>query len=231
MPQSLSIFDIISVKMVNKIFLLLLSVAFGNVAIAQSLTAEQILNKSLKYHDPKGDWKNFNRQLNFVSERPSGADRKSTVFINNNKGLFELKEEDNNMGIVMDSCFLIPSGKTCDQVKRTRNYYVYLWGLPMKLKDEGTILDPKVKEEIFEGVDCYLLRVPYEEDIWFFYIDKATFAMKAYLFLKDEPLREGELIYLDDEEKIGNMRLPKRRKWVTMPEQKVLGTDILTSSK
>lgn len=217
--------------MINKFYLFLLLFSLGWTAAAQPLTAEQILNKSLKYHDPKGEWRSFNHQLSFVSERPSGADRKSTVIINNNKGLFELKEDNNNMGIVMDSCFLIPSGKTCDQVKRTRNYYLYLWGLPMKLKDEGTILDPKVKEEQFEDFDCYLIRVPYEEDIWFFYIDKSTFAMKAYMFLKDELLRKGELIYLDEEEKIGNMRIPKKRKWVTMPDQKVLGTDILTSSK
>jgi hypothetical protein len=73
--------------------------------------------------------------------------------------------------------------------------------------------------------------VPYKEDIWFFYIDKSTFAMKAYMFLKDEPLRKGEIIYLDNEVKIGDMRIPKQRKWVTMPDQKFLGTDILTSSK
>lgn len=217
--------------MVNKFLLLLLLSAFGKGIAVQPMTAEQILKQSLKYHDPKGEWKNFNHQLNFVSERPGGEDRKSTVVINNNKGLFELTETDNNMGIVMDSCFRIPEGKTCDQVKRTRNYYVYLWGLPMKLKDAGTVIDPNVKEEKMEGVDCYILRVPYEEDIWFFFIDKSTFAMKAYMFLKDEPLRKGELIYLDDEVRIGDMRIPKRRKWVTMPEQKFLGTDILTSSK
>lgn len=217
--------------MVNKFLLLLGLSTFGGGAVAQPMTAEQILNNSLQYHDPKGEWGTFNQQLNFVSERPNGNDRKSTVVINNNKGLFELTEENNNMGIVMDSCFLIPTGKTCDQVKRTRNYYVYLWGLPMKLRDAGTVLDPNVKEEIIEGVDCFVLRVPYEEDIWPFFIDKSTFAMKAYMFLKDETLRKGELIYLDDEVRIGEMRIPKKRKWVAMPDQKVLGTDILTSSK
>lgn len=217
--------------MTNRFIIFLFLSLCGTSAFAQSLTAEQILNKSLKYHDPNGEWKTFNHQMSFVSERPSGSDRNSTVNINNNNGLFELTEENNNMRIVMDSCFLIPAGKSCDQVKRTRNYYVYLWGLPMKLKDVGTVLDPKVKEENFEGVECYILRVPYEEDIWFFFIDKSTFAMKAYMFLKDEPLRKGELIYLDEEVRISNMRIPKRRKWVTMPEQKVLGTDILTSTK
>ena len=216
--------------MVNKLFLLLLLFPFAE-GTAQPLTAEQVLGKALKYHDPKEEWRTFNHQLNFVSERPNGADRLSTVTINNNTGLFELMEDGNNMAILMDSCITIPTGKTCEQVKRIRNYYVYLWGLPMKLKDEGTALDPIVKEEKFEGVACYVLRVPYDQDVWFFFIDKSNFAMKAYMFLKDEPLREGELIYLDDEVRIGEMRIPKKRKWVTMPDQEVLGTDILTSSK
>ncbi len=231
MPLSLSIFDIIVLKMTIK-FVLLFLVFFGvGVAHAQTMSADEVLTKSLKYHDPNGEWKLFNRQLSFVSERPNDPDRKSMATINNSTGLFELDEENNHMAILLDSCISIPAGKTCDQVKRTRNYYVYLWGLPMKLQDEGTALDPVVKEENFEGKNCYVLRVPYAEDVWFFFIDKNTYAMKAYMFLKDEPSRKGELIYLDEEVKIGSMRIPKKRKWVTMPDQKVLGTDILIAAK
>ena len=201
----------------------------GTTSIAQLQTAEEILNKSIQYHDPKNQWNTFNHSMDFVSERPNGPDRKSTVLINNTKGQFKLMEENNDMEIVMESCVTIPPGKTCDQVKRTRNYYLYLWGLPMKLKDQGTNLDPKVTEEVFEGKDCYVLRVPYEKDVWFFYIDKSSYEMTAYMFYQDEATKKGELIYLDDEEKIDNMRIPKKRKWLTTPDQKVLGTDVLTS--
>ncbi len=203
---------------------------FAWITHAQNPSAEQILNKSIRYHDPKNQWGSFNHQMVFVSERPNGPDRKSTVEIDNNRGSFSLVEENNNMAILMDSCTLIPAGKTCDNVKRTRNYYVYLWGLPMKLKDKGTVLDPRVGEEKFEGVACYVLRVPYDEDIWYFYIDKSNYAMRGYMFYKDEPARKGEVIYLDEEVLIGDMRIPKKRKWLTTPDLKFLGTDILTSA-
>lgn len=201
----------------------------GTTCLAQSQTADEILDKSIQYHDPKNQWSSFDHSMNFVSERPNGPDRKSTVYINNTKGQFKLSEENNNMEILMESCVTIPSGKTCDQVKRTRNYYLYLWGLPMKLKDQGTNLDPKVIEETFEGRDCYVLRVPYEKDVWFFYIDKSSYEMTAYMFYQDEAAKKGELIYLDDEVKIDNMRIPKKRKWLTTPDHKLLGTDVLTS--
>ena len=197
---------------------------------AQPPSANVLLDKAIQYHDPDGHWATFNRELTFLSERPAGPTRNIKVAIDNNKGYFKYLEDGIPMGVVMDSCFVVPEGKTCDNVKRTRNYYIYLWGLPMKLKDPGTMIDEKVGEEKFNGIDCYVLRVPYKQDIWYFYLDKESFALRGYLFYKDEPAKKGEIIYLDEEVTIGNMRIPKRRKWVTSPEGKFLGTDILVSA-
>lgn len=200
-------------------------------SVAQKLNATAILEKSIQYHDPKGQWSSFNHIMEFVSERPNGPDRKSMVTIDNSRGYFNLAEDGSEMTVIMDECTDIPQGKTCENMKRTRNYYLYLWGLPMKLKDKGTVIDQKAKEENLEGVACYVLRVPYEDDTWFFYIDKATYAMKGYMFYKDEPARKGEMIYLKGEERVGDMRIPKNRRWVTTPDGEFLGTDILMSAK
>lgn len=216
--------------MTYRIHLLKVTLLLMSFNVLAQDNAEEILGKSIQYHDPKGQWSTFNHEMKFVSERPNGADRNSVVRINNNKGLFELIEGESYMAITMDSCSSIPSGKTSDDVKRTRNYYVYLWGLPMKLKDQGTVLDKKVAMEKFEGIDCFVLRVPYPNDIWYFYIDKSNYAMRGYMFYKDEPTKKGEVIYLDEEVKIGDMKIPKKRKWVTTPDGKFLGTDILISS-
>lgn len=197
---------------------------------SQELTASAVLEKSIQYHDPDKKWSTFNHTMEFLSERPNGPDRKSIVTINNNKGYFKLQEKDNDMSITMDNCELIPNEKTCDQVRRTRNYYLYLWGLPMKLKDEGTPLESSVKREKFNEYDCFVLRVPYEQDIWYFYIDQKSYSLRGYMFYKDEPAKKGEVIYLTDEVAIGKMRIPKKRNWYTTPDNKFLGTDILVSS-
>jgi len=215
-----------------KKFTLLLAITSCSVySIAQELNATAILEKSIQHHDPKGQWSSFNHVMEFVSERPKRPGRKSMVTIDNNRGYFNLAEDGSEMTVTMNECTEIPEGKTCENMKRIRDYYLYLWGLPMKLKDKGTVLDPFVKQEKFEGTECYVLRVPYEEDTWFFYIDKATFAMKGYMFYKDEPARKGEVIYLVGVERVGDMRIPKNRKWVTTPDGKFLGTDILMSAK
>ncbi len=214
----------------KKITLIVVFICFGAVLLAQNKEASLILEKSIQYHDPKGQWNAFHHQVEFLSQRPNGTDRKSIVTIDNNKGYFSLKEPANDMEITLDQCSIVPEGKTCAQVQRMRNYYIYLWGLPMKLKDDGTVLSKEVGEELFNGIECFVIRVPYEQDVWIFYIDKKSYALKGYLFYKDEPTKKGEVIYLDEEVVIDKMRIPKRRKWYTTPDKTFLGTDILIST-
>lgn len=228
--NAIGIFDIMLKKMLKYILLIVL-MTNAVVLSAQIPSAENILKKAIQYHDPENQWSRFSHEMTFVSERPDGPDRNSVVTIDNNRGFFSLKENNNDMEIVMEDCKVIPDGKTCDQVKRTRNYYLYLWGLPMKLMDKGTTLSSRVKEQKFNERDCYVLRVDYDQDVWFYYIDKSSNAMIGYMFYKDEPNQKGEVIYLDGEVKIDQMRIPKTRKWYTTPDNKFLGTDILISSK
>jgi hypothetical protein len=70
-----------------------------------------------------------------------------------------------------------------------QNYYTYLYGLPMKLKDPGTIISSVVNRKDFLGKE-YLLKVKYEESIgtdsWYFYFEPKTYAFKIYQFYHDE---------------------------------------------
>ena len=66
-------------------------------------------------------------------------------------------------------------GLTCPRLERTRNYYVYLWGMPMKLRDPGTLIGNEAKAVDFEGRPAQEVRVTYSEevgsDVWYFYFD------------------------------------------------------------
>ena len=98
-----------------------------------------------------------------------------------------------------------------------KNYYTYLYGLPMKLKDPGTILDSKVQTKPFEGKEYLVLKVNYEEgvgkDVWYFYFDPNTFAMEVYQFYHDESKNDGEYILLEGLEEINDIKMPKTRVW------------------
>jgi len=112
-----------------------------------------------------------------------------------------------------------------------KNYYTYLYGLPMKLKDPGTILDSKIQTKTFKGKKYLVLKATYKaevgDDIWYFYFDPETYAMEVYQFFHDESINDGEYILLKDQEEINGIKMPKTRAWYYNKDDKYLGTDVL----
>ncbi len=96
----------------------------------------------------------------------------------------------------------------CDRAQLYKNYYSYLYGLPMKLKDPGTIIDNKVEKKVFKGKTYLVLKVSYDKtvgsDVWYFYFNPKTYAMEIYQFYKTDDQGKlktdsGEYILLSDE--------------------------------
>ncbi len=126
---------------------------------------------------------------------------------------------------------------SCERANLYKNYYTYLYGLPMKLKDSGTTISKEVVKKKFKGKDYLVLKATYDEavgtDVWFFYFDPQTYAMEVYQFFKEEPWGKGkdtgEYILLTEEVLINKIKLPKNRAWYFNKGDKYLGTDILKS--
>jgi len=123
---------------------------------------------------------------------------------------------------------------TCERAKLMKDYYTYLYGLPMKLKNQGTLISPKVERKKFKGKDYLVLKTTYEkevgEDIWYFYFDPKTYAMEVYQFFHDEAKNDGEYILLSGEESVSGIKMPKTRAWYYNKDDKYLGTDVLTKT-
>ena len=203
-----------------------------HVAKSQRLSAEEILNKSIAYHDPNGEWPTLKIKLTFKETRPNGPDRKTVAILDNSKSFFQLNRNDDEVyQVEVENCVVEKGNGTSARGLMLRNYYTYLWGLPMKLKDPGTQLDETYTEETIEGVACYVLRVPYEADTWYFYMRKDNFAMIAYKFYKDEAAGKGEYIPTKGLFPVGAMKIPNNRTWYELPGNRVLGTDILTAAQ
>ena len=195
---------------------------------AQSMTSGQLFQKTINYHDPENQWPLLQQQLFFETDMPDGTIRNSQVKINNTTGLFEYANAERSFGIKMDSCYQISGeAQACERIARTRNYYVYLWGLPMKLMDAGTDMDKKVYTETLNDKSYQVLKVTYPDDVWYFYINPETFALEAYKFYKDEPNQKGEIIYLQDEMVVQQMKIPASRAWYRTENDEYLATDRL----
>ncbi len=214
----------------------------------QEMTGSKLLEKAIKFHDPNDNWATFSGTLNITMKTPTKSDRHSIISIDLPNEYFQLVANQNNISykytLDEQECQITYNGNpatekekttnnlSCERAKMYRNYYTYLYGLPMKLKDPGTIIHEKVVLKKFKGKDYLVLKVSYEkevgEDTWYFYFDPSTYAMEVYQFYHEEEKNDGEFILLSDLEMVNGIKMPKNRAWYYNKEEKYLGTDFLS---
>jgi hypothetical protein len=218
--------------------------------VAQPPSAEELLAKAITYHDPDDLWGQGVWRLTLGETRPDGTVRRTVLIVDNSTGRFDYSTQDGGDRIegslTDDGCSFRLNGSitfsqeereqhrlTCERLERMRNYYTYLWGLPMKLRDPGTRLDAAVGSDTFGGSTVTVLRVGYEEpvgkDTWYIYLNPSSYALVGYRFFHDESANDGEYILLDQEVETEGLRIPRVRAWYTNADKRYLGTDTLES--
>lgn len=224
--------------------------------MAQNINANQLIDATINYHDPQRQWQRFNDTLVVEMTTPKQAARKSTVVIDLKNDYFNLKAVRNNIetAYILDKndCTLKLNGNArftdadakthnlnCDRALFMKNYYTYLYGLPMKIKDPGTIIHNNVKRTTFKGKAYLKLQVSYTKavgsDAWFFYFNPQTYAMEVYQFFRTNDNGDiiedsGEYILLSGETTINGIKMPKVRKWFYNKDDTYLGTDTLLNT-
>ncbi len=222
--------------------------AFTASALSAQPTPEMVVERAIAYHDPQNVLMTQAHSFSFLETRPDAPDRHSEVMIDVARDNFRFirRGEHTVAGrLEQGQCEVSLDGRTelteeertehrldCDRLERMRNYYVYLWGLPMKLRDPGTRLGAVTRTKL-DRRSVYALRVTYDEsvgkDTWIFYFDRGNYALVGYRFFHDESKNDGEYIVLDGEARLGRLRLPKHRTWYTHQGNRLLGTDTLES--
>ena len=213
---------------------------------AQAFSAAELLDRSIAYHDPQGKWSTFQGQFTVEMETPNRPKRTSVLEMDFPKERFKLsvKQDGINTAALLEKgeCTHWFEGSTafseeiatqhrlnCERTNKMRNYYVYLYGLPMKLKDPGTKMDPKVYSKNLNGENFWCIKVNYEEavgkDTWYFYFDKKDYRLRHYQFYHDEAKNDGEYILLSEEVIVQEIKMPKVRAWYTNGDNRYLGTD------
>jgi hypothetical protein len=210
--------------------------------------AEHLVARAIEVHDPDDRFLNRAHRFRFVETRPDGEDRRVEVVVDVPGQRFERRVRREAGDVVArvdgDRCSATVAGErpdpetaralrlTCDRIRWMRDYYTYLWGLPMKLRDPGTRLGD-VRAVVFEGREAWRLRVTYDADVgtdvWYVMFDRTTGAMIGYGFYKDEDVGDGEVVVLRGEVAAAGMRLPAERAWTTHLDDRYLGTDTLVS--
>ena len=236
--------------MSNFVFIgvLLLSIT----AYGQQLSGTQLLDKAIQYHDPNGNWNSFKGEFIVTMKTPKKPKRVTAIAIDLPAQCFSAKatsqKNTTEYQIDKETVQLVFNGDqnpsealkkkyklSAARAKMYRDYYTYLYGLPMKLKDPGTIINEEVKLKNMQGKLYYVLQVTYDKkvgkDTWFFYFNTTTYAMERYQFFHDLAKNEGEYIVLEAEEIIHGIKMPKKRAWYFNKDATYLGTDVLSQIK
>lgn len=226
------------------------------VTFSQEITGDELLEKAIQFHDPNNHWATFNDTFFVTMTTPNRSTRKSKITINLPKEYFRLRAKRDSISNIYEldknKCNTSTIGleykkeltkekwkkkldEDCKKAHLYKNYYTYLYGLPMKLKDDGTIIHQQVNLEKFNGEMYLTLKVTYKEDvgkdIWYFYFDSKTFALEAYQFYHDESKNDGEYILLTGLTNINGIKMPKERAWFYNKNAEYLGTDILSEKE
>ncbi len=210
-----------------------------------------ILQKTLEYHDPENNWPQLKTRLYLSSTDTSGKAHTFELELDNATGYFcHISRQDGNevvKGMANGKPFYLLNGKpdikeedrkkyglTPEDLKWVHGFYGFLYGLPMKLTDEGTKVAVTETEAGLDGKIYRMLQVNYDaavgKDNWFFYLNPQTYAMQAYQFNHGKP-ETGEYILLDQEVTVQGIKLPKVRKWYLNKNNKYLGTDIILKAE
>lgn len=213
----------------NKIYLLFIAVVILSCSTpSDQLSGPELIQKSIEFHDPNQVWPKLKATFKFTDSLPAPRESRSySVSFENNLSKMVYRNPDLNYIVWNDSVEVFEGEIENERAIRMRNYYTYLWGLPMKLDDPGTKIDQEVNKEELDGKSYLVARVPYEKDIWYFYIDPVSYRLEAYKFYQDEPNQKGEIIYLDGVKEFKGLKIPANRTWYRTETLEFLGTDKL----
>lgn len=234
----------------NKILFIVLLFPF---ILNSQISSKELLNKSIAYHDPNNNWSTFNNWFTVTMQTPNSSDRTTDILINLPDNYFKAVAKKDSIittyyskhgkciTTMLDSLKIAdlpepPKRSHCETTELYKNYYTYLYGLPMKLKDSGTKIHEKVEHKVFKGKNYLVLKATYDKsvgnDIWYFYFNPKTYALEVYQFFKTDASgkiisKSGEYILLSEETIIQDIKMPKIRAWYYNKDNTYLGTDIL----
>lgn len=228
-------------------FLSVLSTAIMAQEVSK-MTAQEVLKKSIAFHDPKGHWASLHQKLYFHAKEKDNDNIREEVLLDNRTTYFCHLSRADGKNIEKEMLDTLAIGRINGdtamsaedrkkyrlmprQIRSARNSYVFLYGLPMKLTDKGTMLNDTVKIDTFNGKKYLVLSIKYEKgigtDTWFHYINPQTFALEGYRFHHNRQPNDGEFIICQDLIDVEGIKMPKIRLWHENKTGEYMATDIL----
>jgi len=218
---------------------------------APDTPAGALVARSIEFHDPDGIWGHREIRLDWAGTDAKGGERVAVqVRLGEDPSDFSLsgryagseieyRTTGQDWSVVVDGSE-DPSPEVRERMRLNRedgmfwrSYYGFLVGLPMKILDPGTHLDPDVIETTFHDRPVQAVRLTYDPEVggetWYFYFDPDTAELVGCRFYYDESLNDGEYIVFENLVEAGTLRLPRNRRWYVNVNSRFLGEDEIGS--
>ena len=226
----------------QKILLALVLISF--TSFGQTPNSNDIIKASIKYHDPQGEWEGLDADFVVLSDRDT-----AWLHLANLRSMVEWKEKlkDGRYitgGYQGDSCFvkiddklIEPKGQIdnllldCPQIIGRSNYWLYMYGLPMKLKDEQAVIDPKPEKVNFLDNQYWRIKVHYNNpdgERWQFYFDTDSYRFAIAQYFHPALGDDNEYIIFDTPIQVGTMVLPSKHNWYMYNKKEYIGFEQIT---
>ena len=217
------------------------------------LNARALLQKSIAYHDPQGNWMHFQGTIYLRGSLPRRSPNYSVITFHNERDIYKSTRKINGKmitgGVSQGACFAQVNGDShlsaesvetynlgCEEILKMRNYHLHMLGMPMKLMERGIQINPKVRLVFFGGSPCYEISVKYlksaVKESWKYYFHPETYALSGYRFSPDDSEKHstGDFVLLEEELEIHAIKFPKVRRWYNSNHTPI-GTDELMEGK
>ncbi|WP_299363608.1 DUF6503 family protein [Winogradskyella sp.] len=224
------------------VFTLLL---FSLVSCNRPMTNEALITKSIEYHDPNQSWPLF--KGNFKVDL---AGQEVALVIDNAKGIFHwtetLKSGEKLTGgyANKDTCMvklngkdILPEGKLdnflldCENIIGRTNYWIYMYGLPMKLKDEEVNFIGLPQLVTYLDEDLWMIKVNYNmaqsKEYWQFYFDPKNYSFRIARFFHPALGSDSEYIIYSEPERIKGLLIPTNHSWYMNASKEYIGSEKL----
>lgn len=204
-----------------------------NASTIETITANSIIERSINFHDPKDNWNKLNATFSFESSFSwnDSIPEELNISIDVPKNEFRYVNLDRKVDIFYpkDSCIVNSKDGSCAGYSWTKNFYTYVWGLPMKLKDPGIKPEEDFVKMTLRGKEVYEVKVNYDAENFKFYFDSKTFQLEFFSFLKNDTSGHGEFIILKDLYEFNGIKFPAHKTWTNLSDTSLIGTNVVTT--
>ncbi|MEM9680339.1 MAG: DUF6503 family protein [Bacteroidota bacterium] len=213
-----------------------------------ALNAQEILDKSILYHDPNNSFGKTKIDIHIQEPRIQNPYRYSKIIMDNNENTFMLKrnrgnrvaeyykDKDGELSVLLDgkieqdTSLIRQFRLDTSFVNGYSNYYQIMLGLPMSMTSYAkTVNGGDITG--FDGKYCYKIDIEIKESVistqWHLYISTYDFSLVGVELINEEDNTKGERLVYEDLIKIEGINYPKIRHWRDRNSNDYLGSDIL----